>query len=74
VTLNKYQRLVLLFAKQIAMWAPQGSIIIDVTSETRTTGVSFFSLEISQSYMTLMYCSATCEVGLVSIKVKPHED
>jgi hypothetical protein len=38
-TLNKYQKPVLLFMKHLAMWAPQGSIIIDVTSGTGTTGV-----------------------------------
>jgi DNA modification methylase len=38
-TLNKYQKPVLLFMKHLAMWAPQGSIIIDVTAGTGTTGV-----------------------------------
>ena len=38
-TLNKYQKLVLLFMKHFAMWAPQGSIIIDVIAGTGTTGV-----------------------------------
>ena len=38
-TLNKYQKPVLLFMKHLTMWAPQGSIIIDVTDGTGTTGV-----------------------------------
>jgi len=37
-TLNKYQKQVLLFMKHLAMWAPQGSIIIDVTVGSGTTG------------------------------------
>ena len=40
-TLNKYHNAALLFMKHIAMWAPQGSIIIDVTAGTGTTGVCF---------------------------------
>ena len=38
-TLNKYQKPIILFMKHISMWAPQGSIIIDVTSGAGTTGV-----------------------------------
>ena len=38
-TLNKYQKPVLLFMKHLVMWAPHGSIIIDVTAGTGTTGV-----------------------------------
>ena len=47
-TLNKYQKPVLLFMKHITMWALEGSIIIDVTSGTRTTGVC-----------TILYLSCT---------------
>jgi DNA modification methylase len=38
-TLNKYQKPILLFMKHLSMWALQGSIIIDVTAGTGTTGV-----------------------------------
>ncbi len=51
-TLNKYPKPVLLFMKHIAMWAPQVSIIIDVTSRTNTIGVC----------MLLLYiCSIICD-------------
>jgi hypothetical protein len=41
-TLNKYQKPILLFMKHLAMWAPQGSIIIDVRVGTGTSGVCSF--------------------------------
>ena len=65
MTLNKCHKPVLFFMKHIATWAPQGSIIIDRTSRTRKTGVSFLFcyLGISEISMTLLYCSATCQVA-----------
>jgi len=49
-TLNKYQKQVLLFMKHLAMWAPQGSIIIDVTVGTGTTGVC----SLMRSYLAML--------------------
>ena len=36
-TLNHYQKPIFLMMKHLAMWSPQGSVIIDITSGTGTT-------------------------------------
>ena len=54
-TLNKYQKPVLLFMKHLAMWAPQGSIIIDVTAGTGTTGVCSLMCSCLVKFCTSQY-------------------
>jgi non-homologous end joining protein Ku len=52
--------------KHIAIWAPQGSMILDVTLRTRTAGGSVYLnfLGFMKFSMKLMQCSSTSQVDV----------